>query len=229
MGRRRSHLSRIIRSLAGIDVYARPQIRTPMLTLGAGDGTWRVAAEALDTGALVYSFGIGRDLRFELDLIDRFDAKVEAFDPTPIALEWVASQTLPEGLRVHPYGVAGEDGVARFAAPSKRGWESFSMVREKGVGESVEAPVRRMSTLMAQLGHQNVDLVKMDIEGAEYAVIPDLLASGIRPRQILVEFHHRWREVGPGRTRAMMRLLRQHGYRIADVSPKGRELTFLLA
>jgi len=36
----------------------------------------------------------------------------------------------------------------------------------------------------------------MDIEGAEYEVIDDLIASGIRPKQILVEFHHRFKNVG---------------------------------
>ena len=71
------------------------------------------------------------------------------------------------------------------------------------------------------------DLVKMDIEGAEYTVLPDMLAAGVTPTQLLIEFHHRWREVGAGRTRAMLRLLRKHGYRVAHVATKGRELTLV--
>jgi hypothetical protein len=71
------------------------------------------------------------------------------------------------------------------------------------------------------------DLIKMDIEGAEYAVLADLLASGFRPRQILVEFHHRWREVGARRTREALALLSRHGYRIAEVAPSGLEYTLL--
>ena len=229
MSRRHSKLRRWLRTLAGIDVFPRLELSIPMLTLGAGDGTWCVAPDRIDSGSVVYSFGIGRDLRFERDLIERFGVTVHAFDPTPIALAWVATQTLPPGLKVHPLGIAAEDGTARFAAPSRAGWESYSMLRKKGAGESVEAPVRRLSTLMRDLGHTRLDLVKMDIEGAEYAVLPDLIESGIRPVQILVEFHHRWREAGARRTRAMLRLLHQYGYRIADVSPKGRELTFVLA
>jgi ribosomal protein L25 (general stress protein Ctc) len=101
------------------------------------------------------------------------------------------------------------------------------MVRQDGVGDAIEAPVRRMATLLRELGHDRLDLVKMDIEGAEYDVLPERLASGIRPWQLLVEFHHRWREIRPRQTRAVLRLLRRHGYRIADVSPKGREITFV--
>lgn len=198
-----------------------------MLQLGAGDGTWCVAPDLIAADSVVYSFGVGRDLRFECDLIERFGVTVHAFDPTPIALEWAASQQLPPALRLHPLGVAGHDGTVRFAAPRKAGWESFSMVRETGIGESVDAPVRRIGTLMRELGHDRVDLIKMDIEGAEYDVLPDLIASGVLPAQLLVEFHHRWREVGPRRTRQALRLLRRAGYRIADVSPKGRELTFV--
>jgi FkbM family methyltransferase len=225
---RRRKFARWLRSIIGQDVYARRQITVPMLTLGAGDGTWCVAPGLIRADSVVYSFGIGRDLRFELDLIERFGVTVHAFDPTPIALAWVETQTLPSALHVHPLGVADEDGTARFAAPSKAHWESFSMVRTQGVGESVDAPVRRIATLMSDLGHDRVDLIKMDIEGTEYAVLPDLLASGVRPAQILIEFHHRWREAGPARTRDAIRLLQKHGYRIADVSPKGRELTFVL-
>lgn len=226
--RRRSAFARWLASLVGLDVYARRDIDLPMLTLGAGDGTWHIAPARVRADSVVYSFGIGRDLRFELDLIERFGVTVHAFDPTPIALEWAATQTLPGSLVIHPLGVADEDTTARFAAPSRVGWESFSMVREDGIGTAVDAPVRRVATLMRELGHERIDLMKMDIEGAEYAVLPDMMQAGIRPAQLLVEFHHRWREVGARRTRATIRLLRRHGYRIAHVSEKGRELAFLL-
>ena len=194
--------------------------------LGDPGGRWSVVPDALGTGT-VYAFGVGTDISFERDLIARYGVTVHAFDPTPIALEWAASQRLPEGFLLHPYGVADFDGSARFAAPRKRKFVSFSLVRREGVGPAVEVPVHRVTTLIGMLHLPPPDVIKMDIEGAEYAVLPDVLASDLRPAQILVEFHHRWREVGARRTRAVLELLAASGYRIADVAENGLEYVFL--
>jgi FkbM family methyltransferase len=222
-------VKRWLRSIIGRDVFQLPQCSVQGVVLGNRRACWFVSPGGLGPTAVVYSFGVGRDLSFESALIERFGVTVHAFDPTPRALEWVRSQRLPDRLVVHELGLADHDGTARFI-PSRRRVdnENFSMVRETGIGDAIDAPVRRFVTLTALVGAVP-DLVKMDIEGTEYSVLPDMLASGFRPRQLLVEFHHWWREVSPRRTREAIRLLNRHGYLVADVSPKGREYTFVLA
>jgi FkbM family methyltransferase len=209
-------------------VFQLPQCAVAGEVLGDRGASWFVSPDGLVPGSVVYSFGVGRDLSFERALITRFGVTVHAFDPTPHALEWVRSQRLPEGLVLHELGLADYDGTARFVPSRRAGGENFSMVRQTGLGSPIEAPVRRFATLAALVGAAPV-LVKLDVEGTEYAVLPDLLRSEIRPRQLCIEFHHRWREVGPRRTREAIRLLNRHGYRVADVSPKGKEYTFVLA
>jgi FkbM family methyltransferase len=206
------HLLRLarrwLRSLRGADVFQPRQHRAPRLHLGEPPGArWCVYPGGLSRESVVYSFGIGRDLSFERALIERFGLTVHAFDPTPPAVEWVSTQRLPAGLFVHPVGLADYDGSARFAPPGRPDRCSFSMLTASPSGEAVEAPVRRLITLMAELGHPRLDLLKMDIEGAEYRVLADVLRSSIRPGQILVEFHHRWRQIGPRATREAIRLL----------------------
>ena len=221
-------LNRWLRSLVGRDVIQRRECSVTMMTLGAGDGQWAVCPAGLGVGTVVYSFGIGHNLTFEQALIERFGVMIHAFDPTPLALEWVKRQALPPSLVVHEVGIADYDGTARFAPPRRAGRESFSMVRESGVGTTVEAPVARLATLVTRIGGPLPEVLKLDVEGIEYRVLPDLLASEFRPRQLLVEFHHRWAEIGAKPTRAAIRLLNSYGYRVAAVAESGREYSFIL-
>ena len=219
---------RWLKSRVGRDVFVRPRCFVPLVTLGDGAGAWTLSPESLGRDSVVYSLGVGRDISFERALIEQYNVTVHAFDPTPLALGWAESQQLPQRFVLHPVGVADYDGTACFQPPIKAKFESFSLVRTSGVGTAIEAPVQRLGTLTRMLGHSKVDLLKMDIEGAEYQVIRDLLESRIEIRQVLVEFHHRWKEVGALQTRQAIKALGEGGFDLVAVSPAGTEYTFIL-
>ena len=120
---------RRLKSAFGLDVYRRAEVAVETVRLGDPGGRWSVVPEALGSDTVVYAFGVGTDISFERDLIARYGVTVHAFDPTPIALEWAGSRPLPERFLLHPYGVADFDGTARFAAPRKRKFASFSRMR----------------------------------------------------------------------------------------------------
>jgi hypothetical protein len=63
----------------------------------------------------------------------------------------------------------------------------------------------------------------MDIEGFEYAVIDDMIASGVRPTFVLAEFHHGMYDATDDDTRRAVAALREVGYRLFYVSSTGRE------
>jgi len=79
---------------------------------------------------------------------------------------------------------------------------------------------------MSSLGHRRIAVLKMDIAGAEYDVISDLLSSRAQVDQLLVEFHHRWPEIGLLKTRNTVDQLNSAGFRIFDISPSGEEFSF---
>ena len=77
------------------------------------------------------------------------------------------------------------------------------------------------------MGHAHLDIIKMDIEGAEYEVISDIYESEIRPEQILVEFHHRFPGVGIIKTSEALDILKAMGYQQFSVSPTKEEYCFI--
>lgn len=203
-------------------------LQADTFTAGERSGVWTVIPHGLGPDSVVYSFGVGDNLAWELAMIDCFGLTVHAFDPTPASVAWVARQPLPEPLRFHPVGLAGHDGALRFDLP-RRGSRFNFRPSAAGASTSIEAPVARLSTLRSQLGHARIDVLKMDIEGGEYDAIDDLLACGVLPRQLLVEFHHHFPGVGVEKTGRAVHALRRAGYRIFHVSARGLEVSFLRA
>lgn len=219
------YAKRTARILRGQEIWQRPQIHCEKTYLGNERARWCICPTGLSPDNVVYSFGIGDDISFDLALISHFGVRVHAFDPTPRSLAWVRRQDLPEKFVVHDYGVAGYDGECNFFPPDNPQYVSHSAVETRAT-LPVRVPVRRLATIMKMLKHDTIHLLKMDIEGAEYDVLSDLLSSEIRVDQLLVEFHHRWPSIGVQKTRAAIRDLKRAGYRIFDISANGEEYSF---
>jgi FkbM family methyltransferase len=208
-----------------------PQCAVPTYSSGARSGVWTVCPDGLAPDGVVYSFGVGDNLAWELDLIARFGVTVHAFDPTPASIAWVAQQRLPARLHFHPIGIAAHDGMATFHLP-RRGSRFNYRPGSDGAGrphESVAAPVRRLGTIAAQLGHSRLAVLKLDVEGAEYDALADLPAEDVAIDQLLIEFHHHFPGIGLGATVSAVRSLNAAGYRIFHISPRGLEVSFLRA
>jgi FkbM family methyltransferase len=196
--------------------------------LGEGDGQWPVYTPAVPAGGTVYSFGVGCDISFDLDVIQRLGASVHAFDPTPISQAWIRQQRTPPAFSFHPFGVGGTDGQVQFALPVRHEI-SFTTVRQRSRKALAWGQVYRLPTILGRLEHPYVDVVKMDIEGEEYSVIDDIIAHRDRFGQVLIEFHHRllpwpW---GHRSTIEAVRRLETAGLRLFHVTPRGLEYAFI--
>ena len=198
---------------------------------------WWVCLDLLAERRVVYSFGVGEDIGFELEVIRCKQVEVFAFDPTPNTVAWMGRQQFPDTiqnhLHFHPWGVSDRDGTClMYPRIRKDGAESsvmFTMVPDQAPGAAgVEVPVKTLGSIMRELGHAHIDILKLDIEGAEYAVLESVLASSIRPTQILLEFHHRFPHIGSQRTLETVAALRNAGYGLARISSSGREFTLVL-
>ena len=215
------------RQLAGQEISVAIELSCECVSLGDAEGVWCIRPDLIDKNSVIYSFGVGEDVCFELALIKRFGATVHAFDPTPRSLQWIRSHPSVPQLILHELGIAAVDGKLTFYPPLRNDHVSYStLVRKETAAAAVCCEVRRLRTIMDQLGHDHIDVVKMDIEGSEYDVLSDMLVSQTPVRQLLVEFHHRWRDIGPGKTGQAIRALSASGYRLFYVSATGMEYSF---
>jgi FkbM family methyltransferase len=210
---------------AGVGV----SIDCPMALYGDGEGVWAASPEGLEAGSVVYSFGIGRDLSFDLAMVERHGAEVHAFDPTPASVAWVHEQNLPEGLTFHELGLADYDGDLEFFPPRKATSSHFTPVLryKNSAAESFKAPVRKLGTIAKQLGHDHIDLLKIDIEGGEYGVIPEIVAGSIPIHQLLIEFHHSYETIPFQKTVDAVTRLKKVGFEVFAISERTYEMSMI--
>jgi FkbM family methyltransferase len=208
------------------------EVERPQFAAGARSGVWVVDPTALGPDSVVYSFGVGDNVAWDLAMIEHFGCTVHAFDPTPRAAAWLSTQRLPVAFRHHALALAAHDGELAFLAPRKPRDVNFAPLQPGDARAAFRAPAARLLTIAQQLGHDRVDVLKLDIEGGEYDVLPDLLAHAPRVLQLLVEFHHGSSDRGDvplQRTVDAVAALRAAGFRAFHVSRRGLELSFVRA
>ena len=137
----------------------------------------------LSEESICYCGGVGADVGFDLGLIERYGCTVQAFDPTPRASALARATAAREPrFRFHQYGLWGDDRrLELFAPPGAEDpveVENWS-ARPRDDGLRLEAQARSLSSLMRELGAERIDLLKLDVEGAEYEVLDSALREGI--------------------------------------------------
>lgn len=163
---------------------------------------------------IVYDFGIRENPEFGVTMLNPpFNCDVFAFDPSPISMKWYEENTaLKDNPRYSffPYGAGGTNGNLQLNAYD---WGQVSILRypvgiqwncsktdpnaefcdRNFVGQTAfRLPVRTLGRIMKKLGHARVDVLKIDVEGAEYMFLEEAIDAGTLERvdQVALEWHH---------------------------------------
>lgn len=126
---------------------------------------------------------------------------------------------------LHPCGLWSEDTELVFHAAAVDGFVSHSATNLHGTNGAFRAPVRSVASLMAELGFERLDLLKISAEGSEYEIVDHVLAERLDVRLLCVEFAQPTPMERIDETRAS---LADHGYRLlhADIAPWNWKFTF---
>ncbi len=189
---------------------------------------WSVNTENLNKDSIVYSVGVGKDITFDLELYNRFQCKIYLFDPTPEVKDWIKDQNLPENAVFLDYGIYDKNSSIEFFPPKNVNYISHSIIQSNDfdVSQGFNVTVKTLKDVIESFDHERIDLLKLDIEGAEYVILKTIITDQIPIKQIIVEFHHRFSAFSYSDTRQAIRLLTQEGYELISISDNGNQIAF---
>ena len=186
--------------------------------LGTVYGGWIVPTEMeLDENSIIYSGGVGEDMSFDILLQNKYNCNIMLIDPTERAInhykevqEYYNNNKMFTGniqkdyynhisnkkniipnfnkFTYLPIGLWKEETELKFYKQNNKDYVSQSLV-ENMFGNNYDIiQVNSIKNIMLQYNHNQIDLLKLDIEGAEIEVLNKMLDDKIYPKYLLIEF-----------------------------------------
>jgi FkbM family methyltransferase len=215
--------------------------------IGTTYGGWSIPVDLLNSDSVCYLAGAGEDISFDVGIVNKFNCKVYILDPTPRAYSHfnLLIQNTQKGLNTPVNNEPGQlynllqdntdklnflkiglwsgCGEIKFFEPQNFSHVSHSALNLQNTQKYFIGKVKKLSELMKELNHDYLDLLKIDIEGAEYEVIKSIIQDKIQIKVICVEFdeaNYRLDNKYLLRINNSLKALFRVGYRIIDYDNK---------
>ena len=149
-----------------------------------GDETFRLAYN-LGPDSIVIDIG-GYKGKFAQAIFDRYGSNVFVFEPCP---QYFADMKLrftdTPKVKVFPFGLGATNSIETFAF-SEDATSAFKQGDMTFIAE-----VRSIEKVFSELGLGEIDLIKINVEGAEYGILETLAGAGMIPkvRDFQIQFH----------------------------------------
>jgi FkbM family methyltransferase len=181
-----------------------------LVDLGGDYGGWRLPVGSIDPSWVCYMIGAGGQISVDIALARDYGATVRTFDAVAEYVERAREQAA-ETPRITAYqaAIAIESGPIRMQVthdPNSRSVSAASLYESK---RFIELPGRTLRSLMEELGDQRIDLLKLDIEGSEYEVLPTIDLRELGVKVFATQLHH---TASVSRARELIAELAGQGY-----------------
>jgi len=166
-------------------LYLSPHaIRTGQWWSIDGDKTLRLAYD-LTPDSLVFDLG-GYEGQWASDIFAMYGCLIHIFEPVPSYAEKI-SQRFARNPRIqtHPFGLAAKTGQEQISI------DGVASSTFKSGGQSVTINLVRIMDFLRENNIASIDLMKINIEGAEYEILDQLIAEGYiaHIRDLQIQFH----------------------------------------
>lgn len=187
-----------------------------MEKLGTDYGGWWIPKNiSLNEDSIVYSGGAGEDISFDLKLQDKYNCWIIIIDPTKRAIKHYEEvkkfyndnnfkftgniqkdyiQNI-KNLNINfnkiiflDMGLYNKKDLLKFYKQDNPNYVSQSLENNMFGNNYDVVKVDTIKNIMNQLNHNNIDLLKLDIEGSECDVLDKMLDDNILPKYLCIEF-----------------------------------------
>jgi FkbM family methyltransferase len=194
--------------------------------------TVKLFERLIDTGAIVFDVGanVGQYTLVASGCVGPA-GQVHSFEPEPVTFAWLERNVrLNPVTNVHlnPIALFSERTTMKMYVASVRDTGSNSLVGEPWTysGQTRDVECVTLDDYMAQHGIDHIDVMKMDIEGAELAALKGAqrLFSGPRPPVFIIEFEEDRQRLAGTSCAELARYLTDRGYALfrAETRPLER-------
>lgn len=165
---------------------------------------------------LVYTIGVGRNIKWDEAIMQEFHTIHHGWDPTPTAQDFFSKRSIPSQFYFHNVGLAAYDGSIRLKLPEGNA-DSYTVMQQKGIakkGTEGVYPVLTLQSMMRHNHHDHLAILKIDVEGAEFEVIKlwHQKNAEIAADQVLIEFHGRYFDSGANMVREAVKQMAELGF-----------------
>lgn len=187
-----------------------------MEKLGTDYGGWLIPKNiSLNENSIVYLGGAGEDISFDLKLQDKYNCWIVIIDPTKKAIKHYEEVKLfykdnnfkftgniqkdyiknIKNLNIDfnkiiflDIGLYNKKDLLKFYKQDNSNYVSQSLENNMFGNNYDIVKVDTIKNIMNDLNHDNIDLLKLDIEGSECDVLDKMLDDNILPKYLCIEF-----------------------------------------
>ena len=168
----------------------------------------------LNENSIIYSGGVGEDMSFDILLTSKYNCTIFLIDPTKKALKhfdevklyYTKGQTFTGNIQNDYYkhikdskpnlehfyyinkGLWDCKTELKFYKQTNENYVSQTLIENMYSNEYDIVEVDSIKNIMNENNHSKIDLLKLDIEGAEIKVLEQMFNEHIYPTYLLIEF-----------------------------------------